>query len=860
MTGKEFVKENNDAVDGPDIRVAAEIDLPPEIRDVLRRMFASFEKLAVEAEFGGGFGGSRVFRVRPVESEGHIHLPAVVKIAPIGVIRQEWAAYQNWVARTLPKVAPLEDPPLLPVNGAWGGLRYALAGAGAFEIQSLRDYYQTATLTDLHWILEERLFKIMQSWWLHNRADQTFQMQTDYDSLLPPNLLIKPVASPTSRASVVIDANNFDALGVEAGDQIEVRGFIIDKVEPEEQEVTLNLPPGPSDQRSDSYRVRLVEVTDFEPYQPGNIIDSIRGNVTATRQDILTGLVNEAIGGAIDLTAESLHWPDDSPLPSALPNPLLRCQHILRAFQTVKISKIHGDLNMANILVDPATRDVELIDFATVRQGHALHDLLRLETEVVIMLMPAAFAEAGLSAEAIGPLYEQLHRVTLTPERNITPNLVAASLKKPFEVLRVIRKMARACLFNLNDWGEYYQGLTLYLLGALKFGSLNRSPLAPLPKQLAFLGAAMAQYLLETPLLPEDPPGKLKRPKKPISPDKASSEIEPPFGAMRPNSTMYIERTADDYCFSQISQSYAATLFIKASRQMGKTSLLHRTLYRVNQERQKPSAFVDLQEFPKQYFDDEENFLIQFCLSVGDDLGLPPAVDQYWQGAQTGSIKCRAYMSDYIIPQVNEPFILALDELDRVLVSPFRDNFFGMLRAWHNYRARDENFAKLSLLLSSSTEPYLFIDNPNQSPFNVAEVITLQDFTGAEVAELNRRHHSPLNQEQVEVLMDLVGGHPFLTRLALYQLATGKIDWETLLSRAIEDNGPFGENLRYYLARINRKPELGQALRDICRHRQFADNQIFQRLKGAGLVKRVGGQVVFRNQLYARYFEEHFNA
>jgi hypothetical protein len=251
--------------------------------------------------------------------------------------------------------------------------------------------------------------------------------------------------------------------------------------------------------------------------------------------------------------------------------------------------------------------------------------------------------------------------------------------------------------------------------------------------------------------------------------------------------------------------------------------------------------------------------LIEFCLMIGDALGLPEAIDQYWQGRRTNIMKCSRYMSEHIIPRVDGPFILAMDAVERMLTSPFQTNFFGMLRTWHNNRAYDQNFARMSLFLSSSTEPYLFIDNPNQSPFNVAEVFILQDFIKSEVEELNQCHNAPLNQQQLDELMDWVGGHPFLTRLALYQVATGKSDPETLFTRATDDNGPFGDHLRHYLLRVLQKPDLKQALARICREHTHTEDQVFHRLKGAGLVMKVGQQVVLRNRLYTRYFEEHLN-
>lgn len=337
-------------------------------------------------------------------------------------------------------------------------------------------------------------------------------------------------------------------------------------------------------------------------------------------------------------------------------------------------------------------------------------------------------------------------------------------------------------------------------------------------------------------------------------------EFEPPYGTMRPDSKFYIMRTADDFCRLQFSKSQATTLFIQAPRQMGKSSLMHQTIYWARQTLHQPSAFVDFQKFSEKSLTDDEDFLVELCLMIGDALDIPEAIDQYWQGPRSNIVKCSRYMTDHIIPQLKTPFILAMDEVERMLTSPLRSDFFGMLRTWHNDRVYDESFAQLTLFLSSSTEPYLFIDNPSQSPFNVAEVISLQDFSLAEVEELNRRHHSPLTKNQVTELMRLVDGHPFLVRSALYRVATGKIDFKALLAQATEDTGPFGDHLHHYLQRVLDKPDVKQALIHICRDHTYEENKIFYRLKGAGLIKKVNQQVILRNNLYDRYFKERFNA
>ncbi len=830
---------------GVSIRWGRQISLTTEIEAILKAMFARFSQVAVEAEFGRGFSGSRAFRVLLIERGGRSQLPAVIKIAPASLILQEWQAYQTWVEYRLPNIARLETEPLRSADGQWAGLRYTLVGSGTFVVQSLYDYYQQASADDIGWVLENRLFEILGSnWWLDNRACRAYQMLGDYDLLLPVNLLINAAAPSGSGPLHLIEADSRPPLAeIKAGDRVRLQGLTVIKVDVNRRQLTLNLPfTGEEDSLSLSCRLRVDDVPDITRYRFNGVIDSLEGLVTATRHDLLCGHAGQALGEDVNLAAEQLILANGL----SLPNPLFAYPTLLHNFQTVKISTVHGDLNLENILIDPATREVSLIDFATVRQGHVLHDLLRLETEVVVMLLPPAFRAANLPLETLYTFYDRLHRATFG--HSLIP---PAGLEKPFKMLLAIRRMVRKCLFNMDDWSEYYQGLALYLLGALKFRSLDQAPLAPQPKQMAFWGAAVVQHLLQTmPLL-----SKTDWPAPPRLAPPPGPELESPHGTMPPTSRFYIERTADVTCWQQISRPNAVTLFVQAPMQMGKSSLMRRMLYQAGQTQARAAAFVDLQKLPEQALAREEDFLVQLCVMIGDALFIPEAIDRYWKGRRANLIKCSLYLSQYILPQLPQPLLLAIDEVERMLTCPFGADFFGMLRTWHNDRVFDENFARLSLFLSSSTDPYLLIDNPNQSPFNVATLVQLHDFTLDEVLELNRRHPRPLQRAEVDSLMDLLAGHPFLTRVALYHLATGTIDLPALQARATDESGPFGDHLLHYLRRILQNPELAQAVRKVI-HSQSLDGQLFLRLKSAGLIKREGQRLVWRNRLYERYFKE----
>ena len=140
-------------------------------------------------------------------------------------------------------------------------------------------------------------------------------------------------------------------------------------------------------------------------------------------------------------------------------------------------------------------------------------------------------------------------------------------------------------------------------------------------------------------------------------------------------------------------------------------------------------------------------------------------------------------------------------------------------------------------------------------------ILPLEDFEPGEVLRLNALHPRPLDDSAIHRLYTLIGGHPYLTRKALYVLASSSpsCTLDSCSTTASEDTGPFGDHLRYYLLRLQRKPELITALRHVIEKRGVGDELLIHRLEAAGLVRRERHHVVVRCDLYARYFRERLH-
>jgi transcriptional regulator with XRE-family HTH domain len=288
-----------------------------------------------------------------------------------------------------------------------------------------------------------------------------------------------------------------------------------------------------------------------------------------------------------------------------------------------------------------------------------------------------------------------------------------------------------------------------------------------------------------------------------VVPPLPSAAPEIPGGQMDLASQFYIERPPiEALCDEAIAQP-GALIRIKAPRQMGKTSLMARILHRAKQQGSRivPLSF---QLANQRSLTNSDTFLQWFCASISLELGLldPDQLAKHWQLADLiGSNQCcKAYFEQYLLPHLSAPLTLGLDEVDRVFANlEIADDFFGLLRALHEEAKRREIWKNIRLIVVHSTEVYIPLD-VNKSPFNVGLPIELPEFTLSQVNELVQRHGLLLDSEVIQSLMDLIGGHPFLVRLALYAIAHQSLSFAQLLQEVSTTGGIYADHLRRHLS------------------------------------------------------------
>ena len=333
------------------------------------------------------------------------------------------------------------------------------------------------------------------------------------------------------------------------------------------------------------------------------------------------------------------------------------------------------------------------------------------------------------------------------------------------------------------------------------------------------------------------------------------AEPELPEGQVDLASAFYIERPPIEARCGETIVQPGALIRIKAPRQMGKTSLMARILHYAGSQGHR-TVSLSLQLADGKVFTDLDKFLRWLCASVSRRLRLPNRLADTWDDIFGSKYNCTAYFEEYLLPELNGPLTLGLDEVDRVFEYPeIANDFFGLLRAWHEEAKNQEIWKQLRLIVVHATEVYIPL-NTNQSPFNVGLPIELPEFTVDQMAQLAQLHQLNWSTEDVEQLQTLIGGHPYLVRLALYHIARQDVTLAQLLEEAPTEAGLFRDHLRGHWWNLRQHPELATAFQSVVTSDEAValEPSLLFKLYSLGLIQLVGNEAQPRCDLYRQYF------
>jgi len=340
-----------------------------------------------------------------------------------------------------------------------------------------------------------------------------------------------------------------------------------------------------------------------------------------------------------------------------------------------------------------------------------------------------------------------------------------------------------------------------------------------------------------------------------------TTQLAFPSVGLAVNSAFYVSRPpAEEQAFSELERP-GGLLRIKAPSNTGKTSLVLRALDYARSQGAR-TILINIQEADTAILDDLGRFLRWFCRNSAQQLGIENKLDDYWDDEIGQKISCKIYFREYLLPQVNGPIVLALDEVDQLFDHPaLVQEFLPMLRVWHEEAMELEVWQKLRLVLSYNTEVYVPL-KISQSPFNIGLSIRLPALTLEQVHALAEKYGLSCAEgaegERLARLYELVSGHPYLIQLALYWLSERDVTLATILEEAHKQSGIYIAHLRRHWQIMQRQPLLQDAFAAVLRSPSEGaeiDTLMAYQLERMGLVRIEGNLAMVTSELYCKHFK-----
>lgn len=339
--------------------------------------------------------------------------------------------------------------------------------------------------------------------------------------------------------------------------------------------------------------------------------------------------------------------------------------------------------------------------------------------------------------------------------------------------------------------------------------------------------------------------------------------MEFPSGALALSSPLYIYRPPlEALCIQNIELPGSLTR-IKGPRHIGKSSLLVKLMAHAR-ELSYRTVLIDFQTAESTVYSDLSRFLRWFCNEVTRQLGLPSQLEDYWDDDTGAKLSTTIYFEEYLLEEVKTPIVLALNEVNCVFEhAEIAQDFLPLLRFWyeqakHNSDLTNAGFHSLRTIVVHSTDIYVSL-NVHQSPFNVGLPVHLRPFNEQQVQQLADRYQLAISAEEQQLLMALVGGHPYLLSVAFYNLANQSISLSQLLDSAATTAGIFTHHLQSLLSIIETQPALIAALRHVFRAAEPVEvkHTYAHQLSSLGLVVLEGNLCKPACMLYQQFFNQH---
>ena len=243
-------------------------------------------------------------------------------------------------------------------------------------------------------------------------------------------------------------------------------------------------------------------------------------------------------------------------------------------------------------------------------------------------------------------------------------------------------------------------------------------------------------------------------------------------GSLNTDAPTYVKRKADDEIYQALKNGDFC--YVLNSRQMGKSSLLVRTLHRLQAEGFQCST-IDMTRIgsenitPLQWYKGMIGELWRGFNLLGQ-----VNLKTWWRDSEDVSFIQRLshFIEDILLVKFpQERIFIFIDEIDSILSLDFAvDDFFALIRFCYNQRAINPEYNRISFAIFGVATPSDLIADKNRTPFNIGQAIDLEGFE-LQSAQLLVKGLETVVSNPDAVLKQILAwtsGQPFLTQKICY--------------------------------------------------------------------------------------------